>query len=213
MSVSKKPTRRTRVHVKVEGDEERKARAEQIIQDSFEWTEEHREKAEKKRQARKKPFYGYTGENWAKDPKWSDPESPFGVKMNKPGLVHLYEVHFERKFNISVSMYTKGKPNKKAYVLHSILEDYDIEVVMSAVLYAIDNWEEIQSLTRIAKPATVDAIWGLRHELCYPITQDEDPLVSLKKVKGYKSKREKQNQKDQFKKKETDQKVGWGSFE
>lgn len=153
--------------------------------------------------------YGYTGDDWG-DPRWRDEDSPFGVRMNLEGLWHLYEELFEREFGRKSSLYTRGKPNKAAFRLKAVADEYDIETAMSAVVYAVDNWEEIQKLTRMAKPPAPNVIWQLRHELCHPLTQGDDPIEELRKVKGgSKDKLKKNLKKDEYNPTGNEKEVGW----
>lgn len=154
--------------------------------------------------------YGYSGDDWG-DARWRDASSPFGVAMNLQGMWHLYEMLFEKEFGRKSSLYTRGKPNKAAFSLKAISDEYGIEYAMAAIVYAISNWDEIKKLTRMAKPPAPGVIWGLRHELCHPLTQDKDPIEELRKVKGGKETREERIRRDEYGEEDEneDKGVGW----
>jgi len=155
--------------------------------------------------------YGYSGDDWG-DARWRDASSPFGVSMNLQGMWHLYEMLFEKDFSRKASLYTRGKPNKAAYKLKAIADEYGIEYAMAAIVYAIANWDEIKKLTRTAKPPAPGVIWGFRHELCHPLTQGEDPIEELRKVKGGKETLESRIRRDEYGEDENedeDKGVGW----
>lgn len=210
IQVKRKP--KVQLQIAIPVNSPRKDRIKQSIAEQKEVSNVIKERNDKRLlvrlQAKWSERYGYSGDDWG-DARWRDKDSPFGVTMNLEGLWHLYEMLFEKRFNRKSSLYTRGKPNKAAFSLKAIVGEYDIEYAMAGVVYAIENWEEIQKITRIAKPPAPSVIFNLRHELCHPLTQDKDPLEELRKVKGGYETLETKLQRDEYKQDDEDKEVGW----
>jgi len=177
-----------RVEVKLTPDRNRLQRFEKTKAAALEKTDTKRQsnkvKRERKSLGKTAAKVGRTGASAHTRAKWTDDDNPYGVTMNKPGLWKLFEEKFMGIYGYSPKLYRSGKPAKPAFKLASIVDDYTIDVAMEAVVYMLDNWEELQELTGNAKPPMPSVVWNLRHEICHPLTQGEDPIEVIRKVKN-----------------------------
>ena len=177
-----------RVDVKISPDRNRLQRQKKTRDAALEKTDGQRQKNKVRRGKRSTEktasMTGRTGASVHKRAKWTDDDNPYGVTMNKPGLWKLFEEKFMDAYGRSPKLYRDGKPSKAAFQLAAIVDDYTIEVAMEGIVYMLDNWQEIQELTGTAKPPMPNVVWNLRHEVCHPITQGEDPIEAILEVKN-----------------------------